>query len=500
MKVNMSKIEYHPNYDKYVEMIVAHPNYKGLYYDRDKNGKVNWVVTGKSSKGQLRQAWWDNKCHELGVKIQKGCYAKVARMIHPTGKHVCQCCGKERSIFYEYPTLKTLKKLNDKFGLNLSQTDYTIREFIRIFCKTKEHLNIISTMFNLPFADSVDKLISIVKSELIDKESGFFSPGVMCNPPDRYNGFHSYALCCRKLKDTGRHDENMKTYTQDRRAYEDWSDGDYNLANRLMGEFHKQPPMVCPECGNFEPMSADHIGPISLGFCHSKYFAPMCKSCNSAKNNRFTKSDVDKLIALEKNGHQVVSWHSKYIWDIIKNKINNDVDAKLASSIMAKCHQNILNIFAIIHKKTGEEFLSRYLHPEYSMIDYRFENFDLQHLDRMVIIANPLDSKNKRNNQERYVRIAFESLNEFLTKDNRRNYLLLTESSAELKPILLAINNEQFNLADKELKKLIQAVSINIYLKENNFHSLTSQNENPLRMVAEGTIIYSSNNKRGTNS
>ena len=47
----MSEIDYHPNYDKYVEMIVAHPNYKGLYYDRDKKGKVNWVVTGKFTQG-----------------------------------------------------------------------------------------------------------------------------------------------------------------------------------------------------------------------------------------------------------------------------------------------------------------------------------------------------------------------------------------------------------------------------------------------------------------
>lgn len=486
----MSKIEYHPNYDKYVEMIVAHPNYKGLYYDRDKNGKVNWVVTGKSSKGQLRQAWWDNKCHELGVKIQKGCYAKVARMIHPTGKHVCQCCGKERSIFYEYPTLRTLEKLNKEFGLDLAQTDYTIREFIQEFCKTTTHLNKISALFKLPHVSSAEELISIVKSELIDKESSFFSPGAMCNPPDRYNGFHSYALCCRKDKDTGRHDENMKTYTQDRRAYEDWSDGDYNLANRLMGEFHKQPPMPCPECGNIEQMSADHIGPISLGFCHSKYFAPMCKNCNSAKNNRFSKSDVDKLIALEKSGAQVVSWHSKYIWDIVKDKIKNDQDAKSASSIMAKCHQNILNIFAIIHKKTGEEFLMRYLHPEYSLVDYRFENFDLQHLDRMVVIANPLDSKNKRKNQERYIRIAFESLENFLSKDNRKNYFLINENSAEIRRVLLAIDNGHFNLADEELKKLIQNISICIYQKENNFESFTNQEENSPRMVAERTIIY----------
>jgi Alw26I/Eco31I/Esp3I family type II restriction endonuclease len=483
----MSEIGYHPNYDKYVEMIVAHPNYKGLYYDRDKDGKVNWVVTGKSPKGQKRQAWWDATCKKLGVPIQKGCYAKVARMIHPTGIHVCQCCGEGRSIFYEYPTLRTLKKLNDEFGLELSQTDYTIREFIREFCKKKVQLDKISRMFKLPSANSAEELISIVKKELIDKESSLFSPGAMCNPPDRFNGFHSYALCCRKIKDTGRHDDNMKTYTQDRRAYEDWSDGDYNLANRMMGEFHKQPPMACPICGNVEPMTADHIGPVSLGFCHSRHFTPLCKSCNSAKNNRFTKSDVDKLIQLEKAGAQVVSWHSKYIWDIVKNRIHNDAEAKLASSIMAKCHQNILNILALIHKKTGEQFLMRYLHPEYSMMDYRFEDFDLKHLERMVVIANPLDSKNKRKNQERYVRVAFERLEEFLAKDNRKNYFLLNETSQELIPILIAINANKYDVADKRLMELINNISTRIYQKESGVKTYRDVDEFPPLMVAENS-------------
>ena len=482
----MSEIGYHPNYDKYVEMIVAHPNYKGLYYDRDKDGKVNWVVTGKSPKGQKRQAWWDETCRKLGVPIQKGCYAKVARMIHPTGVHVCQCCGEERSIFYEYPTLRTLKKLNDEFGLDLAQTDYTIREFIREFCKTQAQLNKISRMFKLPMViRTAEELISLVKSELIDKESGLFSPGVMCNPPDRFNGFHSYALCCRKIKDTGRHDENMKTYTQDRRAYEDWSDGDYNLANRMMGEFHKQPPMECPNCGNMEQMSADHIGPVSLGFCHSRHFTPLCKSCNSAKNNRFTKSDVDELITLEKKGSQVVSWHSQYIWDIVKTQIDNDIDAKKASSIMAKCHQNILNILALIHKKTGKEFLVRYLHPEYSMMDYRFENFDLKHLDRMIVIANPLDNKNKRKNQERYVRIAFESLDDFLAKANRKNYFLIEETSQELNLIVFAIRSGNYDLADKKLKELIKDVSMRIYQLENGIKPYDTQEEDYPLMAAE---------------
>lgn len=472
----MSKIGYHPNYDKYVEMIVAHPNYKGLYYDRDKNGKVNWVVTGKSPKGQMRQAWWDKTCKKLGVPIQKGCYAKVARMIHPTGLHVCQCCGKERSIFYEYPSCSILKKLNKEFGLELSQTDYTISEFVRTFCKSQSQIGFVAKLFKLPQDLNAEQLIARIKSDFTDKDKkGILSPGVMCNPPDRFNGFHSYALCCRKEKDTGRHDDNMKTYTQDRRAYEDWSDGNYNLANRLMGEFHKQKPMACPLCGRVDNMSADHIGPISLEFCHSKHFAPMCSSCNSSKNNRFTKSDVDTLLQLEKEGEQVVSWHSKYIWDLVKNKINDDTDAKKASSIMAKCHQNILNILAIIHKKTGKEFLMRYLHPEYSMFDYRFKDFDMQHLDQLSVIEKSLDSKNKRKNQERYIRIAFESLDEFLAKDNRKNYFLIDETSEELTPILFDIRNKDYDSADRKLKKLIENVSARIYQMEDGIkRSITS--------------------------
>lgn len=81
---------------------------------------------------------WDDVCRRLGITIQKDCYAKAARAIHPTGKHVCQCCGKGKSIFYEYPTRPTLKRLNMAFYLELEQTDYTISEFVTKFCKTRD--------------------------------------------------------------------------------------------------------------------------------------------------------------------------------------------------------------------------------------------------------------------------------------------------------------------------------------------------------------------------
>lgn len=487
----MSKVEYHPKFDEYVEMIVAHPNYKGLYYERNKDGRVGWVVTGKSPKGQKRQVWWDAKCKELNIPIQKGCYAKVARLIHPTGKHVCQCCGEERSIFYEYPTKTTVTMLNKILGICIDKdsdkerVQLTIRQILEKYCFTDKQMFDLAKYFKLPKPKSVKDLINLIYKELVEKESRKFSPGVMCNPPDRFNGFHSYALCCRTENDTGRWNENMNTYAQDRRAYEEWSDGDYNLANRLMGEFRKQPEMVCPICGRVDKMSADHIGPISLGFCHSTHFAPMCSSCNSSKNNRFTFSDVQKLIELETKGEVVVSWHSKYIWDLLKNKITNDKEAKLASSIMAKCHQNTLNIFALIYKATGTGFLSKYLHPEYSLYDYRFENFDLSDLSKMVIIKNELDSKNKRNNQERYVRIAFESLDEFSKKDNRKVSFLVSNNTLQLKDIINSIKTNNFKEADEKLNILIQKISYHLANTEWNILPDTIEEEYDYPMAAE---------------
>ena len=100
------------SFKEYTDIIVLHRNHKSLFYERYKENRVKWVVTGKSEKGKLRQEWWDAKCREHNVEIRKGCYAIITRIIHPTKKHVCQCCGKELSILYEYPSKRLLVKIN----------------------------------------------------------------------------------------------------------------------------------------------------------------------------------------------------------------------------------------------------------------------------------------------------------------------------------------------------------------------------------------------------
>ncbi|MCM1484086.1 MAG: restriction endonuclease [Muribaculaceae bacterium] len=467
-----NNVNCHPDFQDYMERIVAHPNYRGLFFERCRDGKIRWMVTEKSAAGKRRKVWWNEQCRLHGIPIGRGCYANIARMLHPTGLHVCQCCGNVKSIFYEYPTKRTVPILNRILGTDIDKdndaerVEYTIREIIEYWCDDMDKAQALAKAFRLPEPKSVEHLVELVYTHLVARNSSRFSPGVMCDPPDRFDGYHSYNLCCREKFDTGRHVENMQTYGQDRRAYEHWSDGDYNLANRIMGEFRKQPPMRCPVCNRIAKMTADHIGPISLGFSHSKNFKPMCRWCNSAKNNRFTKSDVDELLLIESSGVKVISWHSKYIWDKVKNDIKDDNDAKRASSIMAKCHQNVLSVFAIIYRLTGKEYLSRFLHPEYSMTDFRFEDFDMTDLGRIRIIASPIDNKNKRNNQERYVRVSFESLDEFGRKDNRKNYIMVDESTPEIIDLVEDIRRNQYDEADKKLMSLISKISDEIYLHE----------------------------------
>lgn len=456
------------NFRKYVESIVSDPAYEGLYYERKADGTVKWVVTKKSAQGRARTEWWNNKCRSLNIPIQPGCYAIVSRMIHPTKIHVCQCCGRPLSIYQIYPAKPLLKKINEYFGTSISQVDHDIYEIIDMLCSDQADIDFIAGCFGQTAGLSKDELKDIISKNFVgtSRAKQLLSPGVMSNNPDRFDGFHSDGLCCREVTDKGRHTDNMKTYIQDRRAYEDWSDGDYNLANRLMGEFQKDSTLYeCPGCHESKKMSPDHIGPISLGFRHHTYFKPLCTSCNSSKNNRFTYEDVKELLEIEQN-EEVISWHSKHIWNKVKHLVVDDDTAKTASNIMASAHQNVLYLLYIIYRHTGKEFLSRYLHPEYSLTDYRFENFDPFNLKNLIIKKKPLTSANKLKNQERAARIPFESLEEFAAKENRRHKFYHDSIAYDIDNIISAINAKEFDMADALLKAAIARLADIIFDSE----------------------------------
>ena len=463
----MAKKRFHKKYNDYMNMVINSPGYKELLAVDLQFGKFNWFGPLSTPKGKARRAWWNEQCKKHGIDMtQKGCYAQVALAVHPTKKHVCQCCGKELSLEYVYPHKDILNQLNLLFGSNFKQTEYTISEIVMQFCTTQKLVNAVSSLFNGEKGLSQEALLKHIELNGISK----LSPGAMSDSPDRFDGFHSYGLCCRKDKDKGRHDSNMKLYGQDRRAYEEWADGDWNKANVLMSALRNAPKMICPKCKSKtkKSMSADHVGPISLGFCHTLQFAPMCKSCNSSKNNRLYKSDVDALLKLESQNVQVVSWHSKYVWDKLKSNINNDDEAFRLSKIMNACHKNVLYLFYLIYSATGKEFLMRYLHPELAMFNHRVTKLDFQDLSKSTISTLPSNSKNKQNMRNRYIRVAFESLESVGLKKNRKIKIIVDKNDPLLNNIITLINGQKFEEADYTVNQMVNKLAESIISSKQN--------------------------------
>lgn len=438
---------WHKNFIKYTKYITKHPNYKGLLFKLSKDKNIKWVVTGKSENGKKRRDWWNIKCKENKIKIEPGCYAKIAALIHPTKKHVCQICGRSLSVKYIYPNKRMLNQIEKKFNVEYEPFIKDIFEIIKELVKNKDDILKFVKIFRINKKSKIftkSNLLEYIKKELVNKSAKrFLSPGVMSNSPDRFDGFHSDGNCCRPESDKGRHKSNLLRYGQDRRVYMNWADGNWKKADRLMSEFSRH------------GVSADHIGPISLGFCHRPKFQPMTREQNSTKNNRMSLQDVKILIDDEKNGEQIVSWHSKYIWDKLKKDVNTNTDAIKLSRMMRSNLHHVLMVFSIIEENGHIDFLKSFLHPEYSFFDYRFYDFNKKDGTYGSCKKIVKKGKNQKNNAGRYFRIAFEELKQYRNIKNRNIKKWKSRKTDELlKVVLHFLDIKEYKKAKKCLDEV----------------------------------------------
>ncbi len=398
---------------------------------------------------EQRRAWWDKQCKKHGIKLEAGCYAKVALKIHPTKEHVCQICGKSLSIEYIYPNKRTSVSIKNEFDISVAPFTKDIFQIVDELIKSDADIEKVKHIFKIKSSEKLSKetLKVFIRTNFVDAFAKALSPGVFSNSPDRFDGYHSDGNCCRSESDKGRHKSNMQRYGQDRRVYENWSDGDWKKADRLMSKFR------------IHGVSADHIGPISLGFCHRPKFQPMTIQQQSAKNNRMSLNDVRILLEDEKT-EQVVSWHSKLIWDKLKNKVATDTDAVKLSDIMRKNLHHILIVFSMIDEKGYEEFLEQFLNPEYTFFDYKFEGFNPETGGYKKVISKKLIGKNQQNNIKRYYRVAFDKLQEYKEIENRK------------------INIWSHKEVDNELEKLF------VFLKAKKNKEAKAQLENTFKLLA----------------
>ena len=343
---------------KYMEMIVNNPNYKGLPIERKKDGSLKWIATANSEIGQERIEWADKKALELGFKLRAGVYADIMLAIHPTKWKVCQTCGKLMSLYYHYPNANFLKALNKTFHCEFSDCDHISNiwdELINRGVRKEELAKFLISKGDLELnykTAEKDEIINALEYACRKGGKKCLGPGAMSNFPDRYDGFHTYNRCCRATQDMGRSKENLKSYTKDRRAYEYWSDGNIHAANQFMGSSF------------FDGISADHIGPISLGFVHdSCYLQTMLSSNKSSKRDRLQLTDIENMIEIEKRtGIYPMSWQSKLIWEYICNNYKNH-PYKISTIYRDALKQNMANFMYILYSilescpNNGKSFL-----------------------------------------------------------------------------------------------------------------------------------------------
>ncbi len=429
-----NKREWNPRFHAYMEMIVNHPNYNGLPIKEKKDGGLSWIAPAKSDVGQARVDWCVKKAYDLGLinrlQAYAGMFADVMLEIHPTKWKVCQTCGKSMSLYYHYPNNIFLASINKEFNSDFTDCDHIsdiwdelvehgVDEFqFASFLISKGHLDLEPYYLN-PTTASKDEIIGALEYKCRKGNMKLLGPGAMSNFPDRYDGFHTYNRCCRSSQDTGRSKENLKSYTRDRRAYEYWSDGNIHAANQFMGSQY------------FVGTSADHIGPISLGFVHDpRYLQPMLGGDNSAKRDRLQYEDIEKIIEIHnRTGVYPMSWYSRLIWEHIRANYNR-YPGFVPTIFRDALKQNMTDFMFILWwilqtcPLQGEAFLTEgLLSSNYNCFNYSYEF----NANGEIIAQNPRHFTGRNINEvDRYKRIAIQAVFEFNEKNNRHCYPDLT--------------------------------------------------------------------------
>ncbi len=448
-----------PEFVAYMVEIVTHPNYREMPDAIKDDGKIQWEAPSNRSSGKYqfthdkRRDWWARKAKEIGIDTTADQWiSRTAKMIHPNGEKPCKRCGRIMQISYSYPQKNLIKRFVKIFGddFEISEVD-PINDILQraydiygqiLFKEIKTLL--VTKHITVPDFEDIDTLLEWVSTEYIPREPSMLSPGAMSNAPDRLDGFHSFNRCCRGKADTGRHASNLRSYTTDRRVFEFWSEGDWIAADRLMGLVRSA--LRNEECadGGDGPPTADHIGPLSLGFCHRPEFKLLSKAANSAKNNRMSLWDVNYLIECEREGVKVVSWYAKPIWDLCKANVDNEEKALRLSKIMRDNQRNAMWILCQLFDAGKFAFLTYLLELSYADRNVKFENLTSKNFitNYSNIIEKKRTTKYSSEQKARRLRIGFDSLRTYNKKNNRHSFIIEEEA------VNTIINNAIFTLGD----------------------------------------------------
>lgn len=497
---------WHPDFIRYMEFIANHETYRGMPDAFNEENKIQWEAPSNRRSGKYkdthhkRREWWRRKAVSISINPESAKWiSRTARQVHPTLKKPCKRCGRIMELRYVYPSSILLKRL---VKMGYVDESFPLEPFERIADLVTRLVEIFgdSVFSNLPdlLQTSVIALPNLkpnlpdwldwIEKEYVSQEPSILSPGAMSNAPDRFDGFHSFNQCCRSSADKGRSQSNLKAYTTDRRVFEYWTEGNWIAADRLMGRIRADFSSESCFNGHPGPCSADHIGPLSLGFTHRPEFQLLCKPCNSAKNNRMSLREVVHLRKVEADGETVISWHSQALWDLRKNDVLDEETALRLSKILRDNRHTLMSVLQIIADAGHFTFLATFLELEYAEQKVEFVNLHFEnHVTQFERISYlPRETKYVEEQKARRCRIAFESLRDYFRKRTRNAYVVNTSQiEGEIVNTLgfLKCSSSAIQDLDKQISKLLSSSSD--ISEEDSFHIIVKciPREYPINFV-----------------
>lgn len=474
--------QWHPDFVAYMNFIANHPSYAGMPDASVDEGKIQWEAPSNRGTGRFkdthhrRRDWWRAKAREMGISPNSEHWiSKCAKRLHPTGSKPCKRCGRVLQLRYVYPgkimlgRILKLSCLPAGFAPQPLEPVPVLIRRLHSACGNEllAHLPALFRAKGLIVPESfanIERFIEWLEHDYIPAEPALLSPGAMSNAPDRFDGFHSFNLCCRGSADTGRHESNLARYVTDRRVFEYWADGDWIAADRLMGMVRAKFRGSLCRNGHAGPCDADHIGPISLGFTHRPEFQMLCKACNSAKNNRMSLADVDHLRKLEATGAEIISWHSSALWNLRKRSVVDDESALRLSKLLRDNRHTFMAVLQQVEQAGRFAFLLFLLNLDFADFDVEFAGLTVTaHLTRFAgMKTTRRTTKYAAEQKARRCRIALQALRDYFAKANRSAYVISTIASEQaIKQALdvIAALPEAFRRLDAETARLLHRTS-----------------------------------------
>lgn len=439
-----------PTFIEYMGFIANHPTYRGMPDAFVDQGRIQWEAPSNRKSGRYkdthakRREWWREKAKSIGIdpNMTSQWISRTAKTVHPTGRKPCKICGRVLYIPYVYPQQRLLARFAslsyigasyefDRLEPIWSLIERLVAEFGDRVLEDLPTLLQTSSVKPPNLGHDLDAWLRWIKLQYVPSEPSILSPGVMSNAPDRFDGFHSDNLCCRGTADKGRHPSNLATYQTDRRVFEYWTEGDWIAADRLAGQAQELLSTEACRNGHPGPCTLDHIGPLSLGFTHRPVFQLLCASCNSAKGNRMTFSDVLHLRESDFAGEKVISWHSQRLWDLRKDTVRDDETALRLSKLLRDARHSVMYGLNEIASAGYFTSLVGLLELHYADYDVEFMGVHVEnHITACTeVIRRPRETKYADEQKARRCRVAFRELLEYFTKENRNAFLVSTDAA-----------------------------------------------------------------------